>query len=279
MLGQMVRGVLTLTPDVEVLGTTRGGGPGLLAFEASGGLEALRRLAAADGPFDLVVNAIGVRHERIDPADGWSMREAIVANALLPHELAAWSEECGARVVHVSTDGVFPPDAGVCFEDTPRAAPDPYGQTKSLGEPTAAGLVSLRCSLVGPDPIGRHGLLEWLLSRPPKARVPGYTDHSWSGVTSLQFATLCRSLVDPDAFAAVRAESAVHHYCPNKPVSKHELLVLLAACFRPDVEVEPAPGPKPVTRRLDTRLQSLAEMAGRDKPLRQAIEALRTHRP
>ena len=112
MLGQMLMRVLARAEGFSVCGTARPDAPGLNRFAAENGVVALSRLVREEGPFDLVINAIGVRSDRIDESDFRSVQRAIVANALLPHHLAAVAEEAAVRVIQVSTDGVFARDAG-----------------------------------------------------------------------------------------------------------------------------------------------------------------------
>ena len=64
-----------------------------------------------------VVNAIGVIKPRIDEADPASVERAMEVNGRFPHELAEAAGARGARVIHVTTDGVFSGRAG------PYAAP------------------------------------------------------------------------------------------------------------------------------------------------------------
>jgi len=272
MLGQMLLGVLGRDPDLRVSGTARRSASGLLHFDAELGLPGLRRLfAPGTDPYDLVINAAGVRADAVDEAGSRSVRGAVVANALLPHDLAALSEETAARVAHVSTDAVFGRQAGACDEDSACAPCGVYGQTKSLGEPRVRRMLTFRCSLVGPEPLHRRGILEWLRGQPPSAQVTGFIDQLWSGITTLQFATLCRALADPDRFDAVRAESPIHHLCPNQIVTKCDLVKLLAATYRPDVRVREAVSGSPVNRTLRTRFHSLLALLGKERPLQQAL--------
>jgi len=274
MLGQMLMRVLARAEGFSVCGTARPDAPGLNRFAAENGVVALSRLVREEGPFDLVINAIGVRSDRIDESDFRSVQRAIVANALLPHHLAAVAEEAAVRVIQVSTDGVFARDAGACFEDAPCAPLDLYGKTKCLGEPRSARVLTVRCSLIGPDPRGGRGLLEWLRSRPARAEVTGYTDQMWNGVTTLQFGALCRVLAGIEVFDAARAEAAVHHVCPNQTVSKLDLLGLLAEAYRPDISVRPGHSPSAANRTLATRFATLGAILGHHKPMRDAISEL-----
>src|SRR5204863_1499733 len=87
-------------------------------------------------------------------------------NAVFPHELARLAAKVGCRVVHVSTDAVFAPDSGSCLESDMPAPTDHYGRTKLLGEPSAPNALTFRCSIIGPNPFKKTGLLEWVLGQP-----------------------------------------------------------------------------------------------------------------
>src|SRR5262249_18890593 len=173
------------------------------------------------------------------------------------------------------TDGVFGPGAGVCDEARSCDATDAYGKTTSLGEVARPRFLTLRCSLVGPDAHSGRGLLEWFRRQPPSARVPGYTDHLWNGVTALQMAELCRVLIEEGLFEAACGEGPVHHFCPNQTVSKHALLELFRAHFRPDVTVIPVAGPPPPVRRvLATRHDAIRGRFGGERPMANAVADL-----
>jgi dTDP-4-dehydrorhamnose reductase len=274
MLGRTVYATLSADPRFEVRGTRRPGRPGGIALDAEEGIESLRRAVADAGPPALVINAIGLRADRIREDDPASVRVAARVNSEFPRELATVAEETGMRVVHVSTDGVFAPSAGCCFEDTPASATDVYGRTKSGGEASSPRVVNLRCSLVGPDPAGGRGLFEWFRRRPPGSRVTGFVDQRWNGVTTAQLAEVCRLLAVPATFDAVRAEGALHHFCPNRGLSKHELLVLFKEALGSDVVVVPGESGAPSSRELGTRRRSLPALVGRDLPMESAVRRM-----
>ena len=274
MLGHMVLDTMRAAPALEVDGTQRVR-PGVDGYlDAEAGPEGVRALLARSD-YEYAVNCIGVTRPNIDERDADSVRRAEAVNARFPHELAAAAADAGTRVVHVSTDGVFADDAGRCFEDTQPAPADVYGRTKLAGELSDPHALTLRCSVVGPDPAGRRGLLEWFLAQPDGAEVTGYADHRWSGVTTLQLAELCRELIVRDGFERVRAESPVHHVCLNEPLSKHALLVAFGAAYDKRVTVASGPGPQPpVTRVLGTRFSALDELYGDDAGPERALARL-----
>jgi dTDP-4-dehydrorhamnose reductase len=190
---------------------------------------------------DLAVNAVGLLRSHPDyPGPGYRLAATRV-NALFPLLLAAAAERVGCRVVHVSTDAVFATGSAPADETTEISPGEPYGLTKALGESDSEVVVNVRCSVVGPAP-GRSGLWEWFVGQPSGAEVPGFTGGLWTGVTSRQLANLCSDLLDPVAFARVRASGAQQHFVPNEPITKHKLLDLMREALRPDLAIVPDPG-------------------------------------
>jgi dTDP-4-dehydrorhamnose reductase len=279
MVGHMVVHVLSRAKGIEVDGTERSRPSAPLYFDAASGVEGLRVLWRRQRGYRFAVNCIGVTRAALDERDPRAVEAAIRVNAIFPHQLAAVAAEFGARVLHVSTDGVFSGAAGSCAEDAPHDCPDVYGKTKSLGEVIAPEVLTLRCSIVGPDPSGRRGLLEWFLGLPDGKEVTGYTDSLWNGVTSLQLATLCQRIIEQDAFQTLWEESPVHHFCPNRGLSKYELLRLFGDVFQRRVVVTPGPTPgAPVTRMLVSRYQGLRELFGTEVEMPEALRALSLER-
>lgn len=252
--GEVVRALRTAGADVVPTG--RRPQAGWLMFDA---VRDAPEILFRDRDADLVVNCAAVLATEIDAGDPTSVRRAELVNARFPHALAAAAEAAGARLTHVSTDAVFRNDAGRCFEDDDRFSDDLYGSTKLRGEPTAANALTLRCSFVGRDPVRRRGLLEWLLVQPAESEVPGFVDHAWNGLASLQVAAICAALIDTALFTQAREEGAVHHVFEDPPISKYELLVLCARAFGAGVSVVPRESGCPVTRVLGTRRRTLAE--------------------
>jgi dTDP-4-dehydrorhamnose reductase len=280
MVGHMVVRILSRVEGIEVEGTERRTALAPLHFEAASGAEGLRTLWRRRGSFRFVVNCIGLTRAELDEYDPRAIEAAIRVNAILPHQLAAIAAEFGARVLHISTDGVFSGAASACAEDAPHNCWDVYGKTKSLGEVMAPEVLTLRCSIVGPDPSRHRGLLEWFLSLPDGKEVIGYTDSLWNGVTSLQLALLCQRIIEQaGAFTTLRAESPVHHFCPNRALSKYQLLLLFGDIFQRRVVVTPGPTPGgPVTRLLVSRYQGLRELFGAELEMADALKALTPER-
>jgi dTDP-4-dehydrorhamnose reductase len=246
MLGSMVTRVLSGRPGLEVVAATRDGREAPLGFEV--GRNDVGELLDAAG-CEWIVNALGVVKPRIDERSSASLRQAIEVNALFPLELAVAAGDRGRRVIHIATDGVFSGRDGARTEDAVHDAPDAYGKTKSLGEASADNVLNLRCSIVGPDERASASLLQWLLSQPHGARVTGFTNQRWNGVTTYHFARLCEGVIREDLLLP-----GTLHVVPRDVVSKAVLLDLLAGAFgRKDITIAHEPAPLAVDRSLATK--------------------------
>jgi len=275
MLGQMVLKVFSRSKEIAAKYTSRERKSGPFYFDVEEGLGGLREIIEGEGPFDYIINCIGVLSSGIDQQNPQTVTRAILVNSLFPRELLTLAQNIGTRVIHISTDGVFGRNAGICLENRKLDPDDVYGKTKSLGEVIAPNFLTLRCSIIGPDAEKRRGLLEWFLNQPKGAEVNGYTDHLWNGVTTLQFANLCLKLVVSGSFDAVRNEGPIHHFCPNGSLSKYELLVLFKNAFRSDIRINPVMSEEgPLCRILDTRYKRLKDMFGYARPMKGAINEL-----
>jgi dTDP-4-dehydrorhamnose reductase len=206
---------------------------------------------------DLIINCAGVLASEVAADDIKSIHSAEAVNSRLPDELARKSSLCRARLVHISTDAVFHRHAGRCFEDDTAFATDVYGSTKRSGEPVAASTVVLRCSFVGRDPVRRRGVLEWTLAQTGEIR--GYTDQLWNGLAATQVASIIAHLAAADVFDSARSEGSVHHIFEDPPLTKYELVCLIARTFEHDVAVRPTESGRPVTLVLGTKRRVLRD--------------------
>src|SRR5262245_698747 len=167
MLGQTIVRTLSRSSSLALQATAREATGSTLPFDAEDEGDSLRRLFARIGPVRYVINCIGVRADQIAASRPGSLARASRVDALSPPRLGAVAAALDTAVIHVSTDGVFGPGAGVCDEARCRDATDAYGKTKSLGEVARPRFLTLRCSLVGPDAHSGRGLLEWFRRQPP----------------------------------------------------------------------------------------------------------------
>jgi dTDP-4-dehydrorhamnose reductase len=269
MLGSMLRRYLSDDPDLVVRWTSKRAPTTALPFEI-GTIDSLRNFLQKHGPFSCIINCIAILRAP-GQANASERCNMVRANALFPNELAAVGAEFGAALIHVSTDAVFDPAAGRCRPSDFPAPRDFYGLTKCVGEPVGENTITIRCSLIGPNP-NKRGLFEWLVGQPYNATINGFDDQLWSGVTTLQFAEMCRRVLRPSLFTQMRAASSLHHFCPNTVITKFELLQLLVDYFRPDLRLRRRAGGA-ITRILVSE-GPLRKLFGEGEPMELAIKRL-----
>jgi dTDP-4-dehydrorhamnose reductase len=197
---------------------------------------------------DYVINCVGLTKSRIDETSLVSRSSAVRLNVDFPAELARVAEASEVRVIQVATDCVFSGQAGSYTEVSPHDPLDVYGKTKSLGESPSTNVMHLRCSLIGPE-LGRSSLFfEWIRQQPPRARISGYTDHLWNGLTSRAFGEIALGIIQNDLF-----KSGVQHLVPADQVTKDELVrTELALLGRDDVSVTSTASGYSIDRTLAT---------------------------
>lgn len=237
MLGNAVFRVLRAAPGLDVTGTTRGGlradlcaghfgEPGALLRVDVEGFDALTRLFEQVRP-DVVINCVGLV-KQLDAS-----RDPLVAlplNAMLPHRLASLCGLCGARLIHFSTDCVFSGSKGHYVESDQPDCTDLYGMSKLIGEVDAPHVLTLRTSIIGHELGSAHGLLEWFLAA--KGPVRGFARAIFSGLPTVEVARVLRDFVLP--------RSDIHglRHLSAAPISKYELLRLVATEYRRDTPIE-----------------------------------------
>jgi dTDP-4-dehydrorhamnose reductase len=237
MLGHVVarafaeQGVEVATSDARY-----GGGPSDPLVEA-----------ARESGAEAVVNCLGlIKHKSGDPL------RLSLANALFPlHLVQRLHPE--QHLLHASTDCVFAGTRGGYRLDDERDATDDYGRSKILGEGVARwpNATVIRVSIVGPsdasaDPRGR-GLLGWLLAQPAGARLPGFTNHLWNGITTLEWAQIALELLARRA-AGETLPAIVQP--ASDTVDKCTLLRLFAAAFETGHEIRATEAAEAVDRTL-----------------------------
>lgn len=258
MLGHMVQRVLTESSTIDVHGTHIVDQHDPFYFDVESGLPKLAGVCDNTSGYDYFINCIGMLTGKINEKDSTAIRKAIKINALFPHELSAFAKERGINIIHISTDGVFSGKAESYYEDETHDCTDLYGITKSLGEVVDDHFLNLRCSIIGPSPFEKGGLLEWFLSQPDGATISGYTNHIWHGVSTYQFGRLCLKIIEGDHFEELRRESSVFHFAPNEPVAKYKLLCFFKENFKKQVQIEALASDENIHRRvLQTRYRGL----------------------
>jgi dTDP-4-dehydrorhamnose reductase len=210
--------------------------------------DSVESLAKYVGHGDYIINCLGITKPHIKDDDEQDVARAKLVNSLFPAELASVAEKSGSRVIQIATDCVFSGRQGHYLETDIHDAEDVYGKTKSLGEVVSENVMHIRVSTIGRE-LGRSTLLmEWVLSHPQGATIPGYTDHFWNGVTTNHFAKVVRGIIENDGFI-----SGLSHLVPADEFSKADLVRQIASAFgRTDLVVKDTDSGKPIDRTLST---------------------------
>lgn len=177
------------------------------------------------GNFDVIVNCIGILNRDCDRFPSLAIR----ANAELPHVVAETSRSHGAMAVHLSTDCVFAGNTGPYFEESFPDGRTLYDRTKALGEITGDGCLTLRQSIIGPDPNSDGiGLFNWFMKQ--EDSVSGYEGCIWTGLTTLELAKAIETCAEVGASGLYNMVPAGHgvsklmllemfnEFCRKKPI-------------------------------------------------------------
>ncbi len=221
----------------------------------------LAHLLTKENPPDYIINCIGV----ILPFINDNMYASTYINSAFPHQLSQQANECGAKLIHVTTDCVFDGQKGRYTEDDPHTAKDLYGRSKSLGEPEDC--MVLRTSLVGLEMHKFASLISWAISQKGK-EVNGFTNHFWNGVTTLEYGNICKEIIEQDFYKVGK----FHVFSPGKPLTKLIMLKMISDRYKLDLKIKPHETPK----FCDRSLGSVHELSDRlnIKHFREQLKAM-----
>jgi len=177
---------------------------------------------------DVVVNCISLNKKLLKSADPLLI---IPIYSLLPHQLAQICKKNGARLIHISTDGVFSGRKGTYTEEDFPDAKDIYGSAKYVGEVHERHTIDIRTSIIGHELQSANGLLEWFLSQKDKCTC--FNRAIFSGLPTIVLAQIIRDIVIPHV-----GLSGVYHIAA-KPISKCNLLKLIAKAYGKEIEITP----------------------------------------
>lgn len=176
----------------------------------------------------VVINCIGLVKQLGAAADPFS---ALPINSLLPHRLVRLCEASGARLVHVSTDCVFSGRQGNYREEDLADAADVYGKSKFLGEVAGPHAITLRTSMIGHELASAHGLVDWFLAQ--QGQCKGFVRSIFSGLPTVVLARIIRDIIIP------RPDLCGIYHVAAQPISKYDLLRLVAAIYGKVIEIVP----------------------------------------
>lgn len=157
---------------------------------------------------------------------------AINLNARLPHLLEKICKKYHSRLILFSTDCVFSGKKGMYNESDEVDAQDIYGVSKYLGEVKfSSSVLTLRTSIIGPEPGVGHSLLNWFLRQ--ESHALGYRKAIFSGITTIEMARVLKELILPN--------DSLHglYHLSGEPISKYNLLLLIAGVYKKEIIIVP----------------------------------------
>jgi len=174
------------------------------------------------------ISSVYLEEKELDPVfsvnSAFPIKMASMVNALRIREYQV-------KLIHISTDCVFTGDSPGKYqtEDIPDAS-DTYGLSKFLGEACKSSGMVIRTSIIGEEKRNKYSLLEWMKSMKGD-HVHGWTDHTWSGVTTLQLAKYIEDLIYKNTIYNVLVQYA------SEPINKYELLCLINKVYDLNIDV------------------------------------------
>ena len=196
--------------------------------------------AVRDSRCEWIVNAIGrTKQKRV------LTMELLLANSILPAHLKSRMRSW-QRLIHASTDCVFSGRRGGYRLDDERDATDEYGLSKILAEAIADDprCAVIRTSIIGPELSEGHGLMGWFLRQ--DGEVNGYINHLWNGITTLEWAKVCREIIaGGDSPRRAIAQPGV-----EPALSKYELLALISRVWAKEISIKSVNAPEAIDRTL-----------------------------
>lgn len=187
-------------------------------------------------------------------------REAERTNVLMTRLLAQAAARAGARLLFLSTDGVFDGAAGGYTEDSRPAPLNAYGRGKLAAEQAVSqtlkdGLI-VRTNIYGWNARkGKLSLAEWVLDRLERGqRVPGFHDAIFSPILVNHLSEVLLDMME-------RKLTGLFHAAGGQACSKRDFAVKLAEVFGLDaglvdsisVADGPLTAPRPRNASLDSR--------------------------
>lgn len=227
MLGHVVKIYFTEKGD-EVFSTTRREPDSEYYYDVDKDIQGVEKIIENCKP-DVVINCIGILTKSAEEKKPL----AVKVNSYLPHYLDELSRKYSFKFLHVSTDCVFDGVDGNYTEKSKPNANDFYGRSKALGEVINEKNVTLRTSIVGPDPNEKGvGLFKWFMSQ--EGAVGGYDKVLWTGVTTVWLARCMDVALENNL-------TGLQHCVNNETIDKYSLLGLFKKYFDKDIEINHNP--------------------------------------
>lgn len=178
---------------------------------------------------DAVINCIGLIKQLSHAKDPLV---TLPINSMFPHRLARLCDLAKTRLIHISTDCVFSGRKGSYLETDVSDAEDLYGKSKYIGElHSYSHATTLRTSIIGHELSSKNALIDWFLGETGSIR--GFSKAIFSGLPTVELARVIRDFVLPE-----KSLAGLYHVAAE-PVSKLDLLRLVAEEYKKEIEIRP----------------------------------------
>lgn len=148
------------------------------------------------------------------------------------YELPLWLDSLGIPIIHPHTDDEGGSD---------------YSKSKSMAQTDCVvNTKMIRCSIIGILENDSYSLIGWYLSNPKGAKLNGYTNHYWNGITTYEWAKLC-----DDYIKNWDTKARVVSYASDVCLSKYDLLIKFGEIFNTDYIIEKVVAPIDINNCLD----------------------------
>lgn len=227
MLGSMMVEILSESPQIELYSTSRKQidskkNVNWIRFDFNeASVLQIKDLLIG---MDYVINCVGlIKHK----ASQESLQIMSYLNTFLPLLINKFANELKFRYIQIGTDCIFSGKSENYLEDTFPDATDLYGISKTLSEGNLDNALVLRCSIIGPEYRSSVSLLEWFINNDINAKINGFCNHFWNGISTLNFAQITRGIILTNSFF-----TGIQHLVPVGVISKYELLSLFKEEFQ-----------------------------------------------
>lgn len=177
----------------------------------------------------IVINCIA---KIATPKNSKETKNLIHINSLLPHLLNEICDEISAKLIHISTDGVFSGAKGGYLESDAPDCLEIYGLSKLMGEITnSPNALTIRTSIIGHNRVRSHNLLDWFLNQ--SGTVMGHQSSIFSGITTLELAKIIRDFIIPNQ------NLCGIYNIGSKPIDKFRLLALISKIYNKNINLIP----------------------------------------
>ena len=176
---------------------------------------------------DVVINCMGTIKPRVDELGDLN---AILVNSAFPRILANVCKDMDVHLIHPTTDCVYTGSKGSYNENDKYDVSDVYGMSKAMGEPNNCTVI--RTSIIGEEVGQGRSLVEWVKSEANNT-VNGFTNHYWNGVTCLEFAKICETIIETNGYW-----DGIKHIHSNT-LNKQELVQTISDVYNLNITVTP----------------------------------------